>query len=1235
MKTNNQIYRHLQKYASFLITAMVFFELSHREACAKNAPLSLSFSFTNQAADATTPQPLLITLDHSMSNPARCNIKLTAQAYTNVSSSSSPSDFTISATNISIASLPTGETVRQVQVAFVKDGEYRVFGEASTDKEYAASQGYCFIVRDGKVYGARFFDDCEGVIILNNAMRTKGGTNDVDELQRQYEQRLQEREVIKKKVRTNTKGGSGINTGETVTILANWKGPKVTGGTTTTVFPVLNCKIEIWRNALLQLSPIAQGIIQNGQFTFTSPDDDIDFTVKLIMDFPGFSGNSKFSVKKEGILGFPGSIYDKTFTWDDSAFQRTGNQFTYTAPFHNWTNVDTDAEKFDSAWGTFHGIQEIFRAAYDELTVAKSSDVNVIFPITSGTTRANATTVYVLLGDRYDFDVCAHEIGHSIDGEKNISAYVVRSWSGEAHSGGNQYDLTSNSGTYKSKSNSLQLAFGEGFATYWGVSLLEQSTYLGKLANIGDKIYNDTEDRTVTYELEPIPNSLGEDTEQAIAALLWDIHDSNNEDYGNGLSDGLAKGLGGMWNILKHTSGAERYENVSDFWLRNWLPGGDFTKLSLGSLDAAPSFTEMGMAPRITHPDNNNKVDLSQLQSNELRFDWVNNTQTGDAVLTLNDYDVVIYKGDLSSIVWQKHVGDVNTYTLTDAEKDDLHTAVGSFAGDLIAVVFGKNTPNSGSGIITTGPYASQGVRLARGSRYMALAVDSSSSMSWNDTNNLRIAAAKTACDNLVSQAAAQAQNKIADKACGVDFDDAIESTFPFSDPPDVKPWLNTVDSIGNTRIDLGIHQAVSMITAEQVGGGQTEDHAAVLLFTDGENNDGDAPVIAAINYAWTNGVRVHYGWLQPGKVGLTTYAKSTKGSPSTIEEAVRMTGGNYGVIRDADSQSAFVGQVFNNGLTVIDSPKDTTAGGNIAGHVETPNDLAGSYRIQAYRFNGQANERIRILLQAADFDPIVSVFDKSGGYVAVDYDDDGNRSIALPIILSYSGEYVVEVRGKGSQFGKYTLLVEVENAPPFVDVTGNTTTGLTNWVLDRASGALVGSLILQNNTGSPKTLKQKFWYVLPSTANVRLANPDGVDANGNPYVDVTAAVEVALPSVGNGDMNLDPGESVTITGIRFYSKDRSVPAGFVFAVWADPPPETNPVVVPSRLSTVTVSKNSPTGIVLSWMATKGNVLIEESDSSNPTNWHVVSQIQNIEGDKVKVAIPISTGAKFYRLRQN
>jgi hypothetical protein len=97
--------------------------------------------------------------------------------------------------------------------------------------------------------------------------------------------------------------------------------------------------------------------------------------------------------------------------------------------------------------------------------------------------------------------------------------------------------------------------------------------------------------------------------------------------------------------------------------------------------------------------------------------------------------------------------------------------------------------------------------------------------------------------------------------------------------------------------------------------------------------------------------------------------------------------------------------------------------------------------------------------------------------------------------------------------------------------------------------------------------MKDKFYFALPRTATMFLANPDGTLADGTPYKDITALVEGALPTVGDGDGELDPGETVRLEdAIEIYSRDRSMPVGFVIAVWADPPPGVAAIHYPAKV---------------------------------------------------------------------
>ena len=120
-----------------------------------------------------------------------------------------------------------------------------------------------------------------------------------------------------------------------------------------------------------------------------------------------------------------------------------------------------------------------------------------------------------------------------------------------------------------------------------------------------------------------------------------------------------------------------------------------------------------------------------------------------------------------------------------------------------------------------------------------------------------------------------------------------------------------------------------------------------------------------------------------------------------------------------------------------------------------------------------------------------------------------------------------------------------------FINVTALVSWNV-NWVFDPRKGYFLGTLTLAN-TNSLKVLLAPVWFEVQSTEWHWLRVPTGVDTNtGMHYLDISAAVNAQLSGVGNGDLALDVGESVTVTGIELMG--RRTPDGLVIAVWADPP---------------------------------------------------------------------------------
>ena len=122
-----------------------------------------------------------------------------------------------------------------------------------------------------------------------------------------------------------------------------------------------------------------------------------------------------------------------------------------------------------------------------------------------------------------------------------------------------------------------------------------------------------------------------------------------------------------------------------------------------------------------------------------------------------------------------------------------------------------------------------------------------------------------------------------------------------------------------------------------------------------------------------------------------------------------------------------------------------------------------------------------------------------------------------------------------------------------FVDVSSQIDWNV-KWTFNPRLGYFIGSLTITNRPASVKALLLPFWYEVQSTTNWWLRNPTGLDTNtGYHYLDITASVTNLLVGIGNHNLWLDPGESVTVTNIALMGR-RTPSNDLVIAVWADPP---------------------------------------------------------------------------------
>jgi hypothetical protein len=202
--------------------------------------------------------------------------------------------------------------------------------------------------------------------------------------------------------------------------------------------------------------------------------------------------------------------------------------------------------------------------------------VEIVFPASN--TYFSAGRVHVLKRDRWDWDVMLHEYGHFVAEQTGIEDNP-----GGSHRG--DQNLSDTAG--RNKDLGVRLAWGEGWPTYFAVSLLVEmdAASLG-IANIGDAKYQDTEDATIVTDLE-VGGVLGEDNEVTVMSTLWDLYDAPGDDL-----DSIALGDQEVWATLD----AANPHTLSAAYAA-FVPGGDASHDDVNCV-----FTQMNVAPRIDGP---------------------------------------------------------------------------------------------------------------------------------------------------------------------------------------------------------------------------------------------------------------------------------------------------------------------------------------------------------------------------------------------------------------------------------------------------------------------------------------------------------------------------------------------------------------------------------------------------------------------------------------------------------
>ncbi len=431
----------------------------------------------------------------------------------------------------------------------------------------------------------------------------------------------------------------------------------------------------------------------------------------------------------------------------------------------NLTAGNTDDN--ETAFSIHHAMAAI--GAYAGTLAGKTpSKIDIIFPGTGSFYSPSGGFISLVRGDRWDWDVMHHEYGH-----------YFQATQGFVNSPGGKHGLNDNlAQTRGSKDVGIRLAWSEGWVTYFGIAGQQRMgmASLG-IPNVGDTSYSDTEDANFSYNVET-RTGVGEDNELSVTAALWDMYDA----AGDGV-DEVSMGDKRLFDLVKGAGAT----TVGAAWEAIAAALTTEARTLAGKV-----FGQNEIAPVLTAPADN----LTPDSSNPPTFTWEPNG--GGAPNPLNDFRIRFYKNDFSSVIFERELGNVTSFTPTAAEWTTI------LAGDSVIkwVVEGQNTSAPATPGGTLGRYWS-GARTIGGIS-IVFVIDDTGSM-WEEIGAVRAALQK--------------------------YINEVESRLPAdATPPTIQ--LITFKDYVTTRITsnnlAAVRSAVGSLTAS--GGGDCPEYSAQAL---------------------------------------------------------------------------------------------------------------------------------------------------------------------------------------------------------------------------------------------------------------------------------------------------------------------------------------------------------------------------------------------------------------------
>ena len=320
-------------------------------------------------------------------------------------------------------------------------------------------------------------------------------------------------------------------------------------------------------------------------------------------------------------------------------------------------------------------------------------------------------TIYIDNDDGHDWDVIHHEFGHYVQDIFDISKSP-----GGSHCVGDNLseERCLQAVSPPNKSEGTRLAWGEGWATYFALSLQKERNLVqlginpdpsktdqngNPIPEVGDLRYTDKPiggGQGLEIKIERFDsNGINEDNEIAVQRVLWDIYDGKQES-----KDDIELSASDLWTVVKD----EKPETLSD--VVSALKEKEFNNTS--------SIAELGailakhrIAPAPIRPSANKELPPDGAGT---VFEW--DTNGGGSAFRNDEFRVQFWSRDFSQLL---HESPLITTSSTDLTATYTPSA-GVFLNDIFGnysevkwLVVGKQTDSP-----ETGPYVSPAKTITR-----------------------------------------------------------------------------------------------------------------------------------------------------------------------------------------------------------------------------------------------------------------------------------------------------------------------------------------------------------------------------------------------------------------------------------------------------------------------------------------------------------------------------------------